>query len=123
MFGRDINITRTFYVWHRAPMYRICVCDQLVFFEPCTNCWVCGAAFNDIADGISAVPARLDITEKKRAAVVRLGAELDRRGSLLGNLRHGLVLRSKACLGCALYTRATSQSRGPHINYGCVFLW
>jgi hypothetical protein len=45
-------------------MYRFGVCDQLVFFDIDTNRWVCGTAFNNHKDGISADPASLDITDK-----------------------------------------------------------
>jgi hypothetical protein len=45
-------------------MYRLRVCDQLVFFDSDINRWVCGRGFTDYIDGISAAPASLDITEK-----------------------------------------------------------
>ena len=60
-------------------MYRLGVCDQLVLLKPTLNVWVCVTAFNEITYGISAEPASLDITEKKRTAAERLDAELERR--------------------------------------------
>ena len=45
-------------------MYRLCVCDKLVFCKPALGVWVCATALNEVTDGISAEPANLDVTEK-----------------------------------------------------------
>ena len=99
-------------------MHLLGVCDQLIFFKPSINRWVCGATFNDIAEGISTDPANFGITEKIEPPLCGWEPNWIDVDRCWGTCATDLFFAPKFALECTVDTRATPQSRGQHNIYG-----